>query len=297
MLKIKEKFKNPIMKSDPAPSRLAYLFRRFLLKKSFRLSLITIIPALFICLPLASVNNKHNLNILIKNNVEKLSKFIAFSPAFKVVNLSVISNEPIVIEKIKTSLALKFPLSSLDIDVVALKEKVENINLVHSSTVRLTSNGLIEISVKIRKPVVVQRIDKKFLLLDITGVKVDEVFSRAQRADLPLLVGIGSDRKVREALNLLIETKSLIARVRGLVRIGERRWDVILDKNQSIKLPEENPIEAMKKVVSLHEGRGLLNRDILYLDFRNVNRPVLGLSNDATRELRTIRNVVRGENV
>ena len=71
--------------------------------------------------------------------------------------MSIISNEPIVIEKIKTSLALKFPLSSLDIDVVALKEKVENINLVHSSSVRLTSNGLIEISVKTRKPVVVQR--------------------------------------------------------------------------------------------------------------------------------------------
>ena len=135
------------------------------------------------------------------------------------------------------------------------------------------------------------------MLLDATGVEVDEVFSRSQRLDLPLLVGEGADRKVQEALTLLLETKNLLVRVRGLVRIGQRRWDVILDRNQVIKLPEKNPIRAMKKVVSLHEGRQLLDRDILYLDFRNINRPVLGLTDEMSNELRGIRNFVRGENV
>ena len=114
---------------------------------------------------------------------------------------------------------------------------------------------------------------------------------------MPLIVGEGAELMVDEALNLLIETKSLIARVRGLVRIGERRWDVILDRNQIIKLPEEYPIEAMRKIVSLQEGRMLLDRDILYIDFRNISRPILGLTEDSSKELNEIRNLVRGENV
>ena len=143
----------------------------------------------------------------------------------------------------------------------------------------------------------IHRIGKKFVLLDSNGFEVDEVLTRTQRLDLPLLVGKGADLKVYEALSLLIETKSLIARVRGLIRIGERRWDVILDRNQIIKLPEEHPIEAMRKIVSLQEGRMLLDRDILYIDFRNISRPILGLTEDSSKELREIRNLVRGESV
>ena len=133
--------------------------------------------------------------------------------------------------------------------------------------------------------------------MDASGIEVDEISSRSRRLDLPLLVGKGGQHQVSEALNLLLETKSLVLRVRGLVRIGERRWDIILDRNQVIKLPEKNPLDALKKVIALHEGRRLLDRDILYIDFRNIDKPVLGLTDEASGELRDIRNLVRGENV
>ena len=285
------------MRADPAPSAVGYLFRRFWLRKSFRLSLILFLPALVTFLLLFSVTKKYDLHYVVKEEVEKVAKFVALNPAFQVVNLTVISDNESVVEKIKTVLDLNFPLSSLDINVGDLKMQVEQINLVRSASVRLTSNGLIEILVETREPVVVQRIGQKFFLLDEMGVEVDEVFSRSKRLDLPLLVGEGAQYKVQEALSLLLATKNLLERVRGLVRIGERRWDVILDSNQFIKLPEENPIEAMKKVISLHEGRKLFDRDILYLDFRNIDRPVLGLTDESSNELRDIRNFVRGENV
>ena len=53
----------------------------------------------------------------------------------------------------------------------------------------------------------------------------------------------------------------------------------------------------MRKIVSLQEGRMLLDRDILYIDFRNISRPILGLTEDSSKELNEIRNLVRGENV
>ncbi|PQM58977.1 MAG: hypothetical protein CML40_09010 [Rhodobacteraceae bacterium] len=282
---------------DPAPSRLSYLFHRVWLRKSFRLSILFSLQMSFICLLILSIHWKYDLNLFIKKNIAQLSEYIAFSPAFKVESISIISNNPLVVEKIKNNLAFNFPLSSLDIDVGTIKKQVENINFVQSASVRLTSDGSIEVKVEIRKPVALQRTGQQFFLLDASGAKVDEVTSRSDRLDLPLLVGKGAEYEVREALNLLLETKSLVVRVRGLVRIGERRWDIILDRNQTIKLPEENPIKAIKKILALQEGRRLLDRDILYLDFRNMSRPVLGLTEKVSKELREIRNLVRGENV
>jgi len=282
---------------DPAPSRLSYLFHRVWLRKSFRLSILFSLQMSFICLLILSIHWKYDLNLFIKKNIAQLSEYIAFSPAFKVESISIISNNPLVVEKIKNNLAFNFPLSSLEIDVGTIKKQVENINFVQSASVRLTSDGSIEVKVEIRKPVALQRTGQQFFLLDASGAKVDEVTSRSDRLDLPLLVGKGAEYEVREALNLLLETKSLVVRVRGLVRIGERRWDIILDRNQTIKLPEENPIKAIKKILALQEGRRLLDRDILYLDFRNMSRPVLGLTEKVSKELREIRNLVRGENV
>jgi cell division protein FtsQ len=96
---------------------------------------------------------------------------------------------------------------------------------------------------------------------------------------------------------LLIESKNLLTRVRGLVRVGQRRWDVVLDHNQLINLPERNPIRAMKKIVLLHEGRKLLDRDISYIDFRNIDRPILGLTETSSEELKELRRLARGESV
>ena len=294
---MKRKFDKSVVRSDPAPSRISYFFHRAWLRKSFRFSTVIVLPALILVTLIFSISKTYKLDLLVKNNVESLIDVVAFSPVFKVVNLSVISDDSTVVEKIKTNLDLNFPVSSLDINVENLKVQIEKIKLVRSASVRLTSNGLIEVAVEIRKPVAIQRKDKKFLLLDNSGIEVDEVITRSERLDLPLLVGYGSEKKVQEALNLLLETKSLIVRVRGLVRIGDRRWDVILDRNQVIKLPEENPIQAMKKVISLQEGRRVLDRNILYIDVRNINRPVLGLTEESSKELKKIRNLARGENV
>lgn len=297
MLEIKKNYERSLTRTDPAPSRFKYRLNRFWLRKSFRVSVILFIPMIVGLISMVIISTKYDLDLLVRKNAQKFSDLIAHSPAFKVTDLSIISDDPAVVEKIKSSLALKFPLSSLDIKVGTLKDQVEKIKFVRSATVRLTSNGFIEIEVAIRKPVAIQRINEEFLLLDDSGVEVDKVSSRSKRLELPLLVGIGADQRVREALSLLLEMRSLTTRVRGLVFIGERRWDVILDRNQIIKLPEIEPMKALKKIISLQEGRQLLDRDVLYLDFRNVDRPVLGLTDETSKELRELRNLVRGANV
>ena len=210
LFKIKRNFERPATRIDPAPSRLKYRLHRFWLRRSFRLPVILFIPILLSLLPLVMITTKYDLDLLIRKNAQTFFELVAYSPAFKVVNLSIVSDDPIVVEKIKTKLALEFPLSSLDINVGTLKDQVEKIKFVRSANVRLTSNGLIEIEVVRREPVAIQRINEEFSLLDDVGVKIDKVLSRSDRPDLPLLVGVGADQRVREALSLLLEMRSFI---------------------------------------------------------------------------------------
>ena len=297
LFEIKRKTSVSEVRFDPAPSKVAYLANRIWLKKSSRRSFFIMILISIVLFVLIGLSNRSNFSLLIKKNTEKISQYVELSPIFKVVNLSVISEDPNVIEKISSTLALNFPISSLDIDVEVLRLKVESIDLVESASVRLTSNGLVEVDVNIRKPVAIQRLGTRLMLIDARGVKVDEVLSRSQRLDLPLLVGKGAEKCVDEALHLLLEIKDLLSRVRGLVRVGERRWDVILNRSQVILLPEKNPLNAIRKIISLQEGQKILDRNISYLDFRNINRPVLGLSEETSKELKELRSLVRGENV
>ena len=297
LFEIKRKTKEFEVRFDPAPSKVAYLANRIWLKKSSRISFFVLTSISIVLFVLIGLSNRFDLGLLIKKNTYKIIEYVEFSPIFKVINLSVISDDPNVVEKISSTLALNFPISSLDIDVEVLRLKVELIDLIETASVRLTSNGLVEVNVNIRKPVAIQRLGTQLMLIDARGIKVDEVLSRSQRSDLPLLVGKGAEKCVDEALHLLLATKSLLPRVRGLVRVGERRWDIILNRGQVIFLPEKNPHNAIRKIISLQEGQKILDRNISYLDFRNINRPVLGLSEETSKEFKEIRSLVRGENV
>jgi cell division protein FtsQ len=77
--------------------------------------------------------------------------------------------------------------------------------------------------------------------------------------------------------------------LRGLVRMGERRWDLVLDRDQRILLPETNPVRALERLLALDQAEGILTRDITAADLRLDHRPTLRLTAGAAETLRQIR--------
>ena len=74
----------------------------------------------------------------------------------------------------------------------------------------------------------------------------------------------------------------------GLVRMGERRWDMVLDRGQRILLPEDAPIDAVNRVIALNEAQDLLKRDVAVVDMRNPARATLRLSTEAATAMRRV---------
>ena len=272
---------------DPAPSMFIYRLNRFWLRKSFRLLILIIFPVVLSVLTIFTILEKTSAARLIASQITILKTNLALTPALKITGLNIISENFDLVSKVNAIASYQFPLSSLEIDVESLRFSIEALDAVKTATVRLNSNGLIDIAIEERNPVAVHKLDGHFYLLDKTGIIVDEVFSREDRLDLPLLVGFGASESVEEALRILISAKDLILRVRGLVRIGERRWDIILDRDQVIKLPEEGASQAIKKIIFLQQTKKILDRDIKYLDFRDSNRPIIGLTERSFNQLPT----------
>ncbi len=84
-------------------------------------------------------------------------------------------------------------------------------------------------------------------------------------------------------------------RIRGLVRISNRRWNLVLDRDQSIFLPSDNPIGALEGLIALDQAESILARDLVSIDLRNEHRPVLRLAPFALDELRRAQGIAPTE--
>ena len=187
--------------------------------------------------------------------------------------------------EVRARVPLDFPISSFDLQLEDIRRAVEEIDAVKSASVHIRTGGVLSIDIEERVPVVVWRGPEGLSLLDATGHRVDTLASRIDRPDLPLVVGVGAAPHVEEALALFAAVEPVAGRVRALARIGERRWDVVLDRDQRIMLPEQQAQNALDKVMALDAAQDLLARDISIIDFRNPRRPVLRLTDTAVGEM------------
>jgi cell division protein FtsQ len=216
-------------------------------------------------------------------------------PRFTIREIAVPDVSPDLAEQIRIAAFVPLPVSSLEVNVGLVRSRVESLAAVERARVRALASGVLEIRAIERVPVLVWRTPEGVQLLDKNGVRVAEVDSRLRRPDLPLIAGEGASAHVPEALALLDVALPVLPRIRGLVRVGERRWDVVLDRDQVISLPEEDAVATLERVMALHVGEDLLGRDLSVVDMRDPRRPMLRLNEHAAAELIRLRTIAMGE--
>lgn len=271
---------------DPAPSRSAYRLQRLMLTPLFRVFLKVGLPALVVALASAAYLASPERREALVDRAAEMRRQIEERPEFMVNLMAVDGASDEVAEDIREILPIDFPVSSFDLDLADIKARVEELDAVARADVRIQSGGVLELRVAERTPAVIWRSRQGLELLDATGHRVSELDSRTDRRDLPLLAGRGADLAVPEALALLDAAGPIEPRIRGLLRVGERRWDVVLDRDQRILLPEASPVPALERVLALQTARDLLGRDVAVVDMRNPDRPTVRLGPDAYTDMR-----------
>jgi len=280
---------------DPAPSRAAYRMQRLWLTPLFRALMRVGLPVFGVTLVFGMYLADDDRRASLTGGFASIRDAVQRRPEFMVSLLSIEGASPALAEAIRAKLALRLPQSSFDIDLEAARARIETLDGVASADLRVKGGGVLEARITERVPTVVWRGLANVELLDETGRRVMLVAARADRSDLPLVAGEGADKAVAEALQILAAAEPILPRVRGLVRMGQRRWDLVLDRGQRVLLPTDAPVKALERMIALDQAQDLLDRDVIAIDLRIQDRPVLRLAPFALGEMRRARGIDTSE--
>jgi len=281
---------------DPAPSKWAYRMQRMMLTPHLRMFLRTGLPMLLLLgggtLWLSDEGQRQALIAQLSD----LREDFEARPEFRVSLARVEGASDDLAEAVRARLGLTLPMSSFDIDLDTVRGRIEGLDAISRADLRVRSGGVLQVVITERMPVAVWRTEAGLTLVDDTGHRVAGLVSRSDRPDLPLIAGKGADLATPEALDLIAAAGPLSPRIRGIVRIGERRWDLVLDRDQRVMLPERNPVQALERLLALDNVQDIMNRDILTVDLRSDHRPILRLTPHALREMRRAQGIETVEN-
>lgn len=281
---------------DPAPSKWAYRKQRWLLTPYVRTFLVKGLPTLAVLGAIALWFSYAPNRQALVGQLTLLREEFEARPEFRVSLARVEGASDDLAEAVRAKLALPLPMSSFDIDLDAARSRIEALDAVQKADLRVRSGGILQVVITERVPVAVWRTEDGLTLVDESGHRVAGLLSRADRADLPLIAGEGADVATPEALQLIAAAGPLTPRLRGLVRVGDRRWDLVLDRDQRVLLPETNPVQALERLLALDQAQDLMNRDILTVDLRSNHRPTLRLTPNALADMRRAQGLDTVEN-
>lgn len=276
----------PVMRRDPAPSIWAYRMQRVMLTPHLRALLRVGLPTFVLLaatgLYLSDEGRRAGVFGVFTDIREKFEN----RPEFRVTLASIEGCSDDLAQAVRARMALNLPQSSFDLDLDAARARIEELDAVKSAELRVRSGGVLQVLVTERTPVAVWRTAEGLTLIDETGHRVAGLYARSDRPDLPLLAGEGADVAAAEAQKLLTAAGPLTPRIRGLIRMGDRRWDIVLDRDQRVMLPAEDPVRALERLLALDQAQDIMARDLLVVDLRNDARPTLRLSPYAMNALR-----------
>lgn len=278
---------------DPAPSIWSYRVQRLWLTPLFRKILRVGLPSFAVVFAIGGYFVDEARRAAILDGVAEIRREIENRPEFRVNVLGVDGASDPVIADIRGALALDLPVSSFDLDLAALRARIEALPAVASADLRIQSGGYLAVRVTERVPALIWQTREGTVLIDAEGHFVAALGDRPLAAPLPVVAGDGADRVVGEALAVHAAAAPLGDRLRGLVRVGDRRWDVVLTDGRRILLPEAGPVQALDRALALDDASDILARDVLRIDLRNPDRMAVQLSQQALEELRRLRALER----
>nr|WP_235915919.1 cell division protein FtsQ/DivIB [Thalassovita mangrovi] len=273
-----------VTRPDPAPSRWAYRLQRLMLTPLFRTLIRVGLPMLAAFIGAMIYFSQQDNRDAFRLWLVDIRNEIQTRPEFMVKLMAIDGADASVAEDIREITPIDFPISSFDLDLDQMRRTIADLPAVKDVSIRVRPGGVLQVDVVERVPAILWRDADGLALLDEHGFYVGQAGARADHADLPLVAGEGADRAVPEALWLYRAAGPLRDRLRGLVRIGDRRWDLVLDRGQRILLPEDRAVQALERVIALHQAQDVMARDLAQVDMRIGARPTIRMNEAAVEQ-------------
>lgn len=154
------------------------------------------------------------------------------------------------------------------------KQRIEALPWVRRASVLRLLPDTILIRLEERSALAIWQSEERFRLIDETG-EVIAIDSLEPFADLVVVVGEDAPDHASDLLRVLGTQADLRRRVRAAVRVGGRRWNLRLDNDIDVRLPEADAADAWARLAEYQQTHDILSRDVRVLDLRLPDRLIV----------------------
>ncbi|ESW68861.1 MULTISPECIES: cell division protein FtsQ/DivIB [unclassified Mesorhizobium] len=220
---------------------------------------------------------------ILGGHADDIVQSITARTGFAVDQIKVVGNRQTSEIDILDRLELDGWTSLIGFDAEAARERIDTLPWVEVAAVRKVYPHTLEVRVEEREPFALWQQGAELSVIERSGAVIAP-FSGGKQALLPLIIGTGAPAKAPDFVAKINKFPELAARVKGYIRIGERRWDLKLENGITIKLPEDGEDQAIADLVRMDHDNGLLTRDIAAVDMRISDRLVVQLTPEAATQ-------------
>ena len=173
------------------------------------------------------------------------------------------------------ALAVSSGTPILAIDLEAARARIQALPWVRQASVRRVLPATIVVEIVERRPLALWQHDRKFALIDEEGQIILRGDDVARFSELMVVVGEDAAPHATALVRMLATEPELMRRVKAAVRVGGRRWNVHLVHGIDVKLPEQDPEAAWRRLAEYQRRYGVLDKQVRTVDLRFSDRLTL----------------------
>lgn len=177
-------------------------------------------------------------------------------------------------EALRDALRLERGAPILAFDPDAARERITALPWVKRVAVERQLPDVVLLHITERQPMAIWQHGGAFSLIDSGG---EHIPVRGLEAFRKLLVVVGKEAPAHTAslMDVLATSPELSRRVKAAVRIADRRWDLHLKNGLTVRLPEEDPAGAWRRLAMLAAQQEILDGGLAAVDLRYPDRVIL----------------------
>ncbi len=177
-------------------------------------------------------------------------------------------------EQVAAAIAAPRGSSLLAVNLADVRSELMKIPEVKRAQVRRELPSKLHVTLHERTPEVLWQHEGKHTLMDREGVVLDAAkYGRNQR----YLVVVGADAPphLPALLSMLASEPVMAAEVKAAVRVGARRWNLVLTNDTTVMLPEQDSEFAWQRFAKLAKEKALLTHAVRSVDMRLSERVLI----------------------
>lgn len=181
-------------------------------------------------------------------------------------------------------------------DPAETREMIERLSWVRSAHIERRLPDTIYIGLIERQPVALWQHKNKLRVIDADGVTLTDKLSLSQQ-QLPIVVGEYANEQAYDLLRMLEAEPEIKSLVEAATWVGDRRWDLTLKNQMTVRLPEMDIGLALSRLAQAQAQDQILEKDLNVIDLRETDRITVRTRPGAVQEYQARVTAASGDNI